>query len=109
MMNIYKVHSEVSFFLKKTLKKTEENSYFLDFYASYCHSLTKYTSKFYSLNEHNLNSIIISTPKTQLFFTLSKNKPVLIYTPGVIRLVMQLLEKCAKKRKPVILNSIKFL
>lgn len=53
--------------------------------------------------------IVISTPKTQLFFTLLKKRVFLVFTCGIIRLVMQLIDKCSKKKKIVILNGIKFM
>lgn len=82
---------------------------FINFYIQYCSAFLKSRVSKNIENEYDFNLIVLSTPKTQLFFTLLTQKVFLVFTCGIIRLVMQLIDKCSKKKKIVILNGIKFM
>lgn len=92
----------------KTENLLQFNNTSLNIYINYCSKIVLENNNI-APKEFNLNLIVLSTPKTQLFFTLFKNKTLLVFTCGIIRIVMQLIDKCSKKKNIVILNSIKFM
>lgn len=76
-------------------------------YSTYCRQYLISKKKPIIFTE--LNFVTVSIPKTQVFFTICKKTPILIFTCGVIRIVMKLPEKSSKKKNIVLLNSIKFM
>lgn len=101
---VYVEYSSYLLLINKELSVTN----ILNIYINYCSKVFSERKKSIP-KRYNLNLIVVSIPKTQLFFTLSVNKTILIFTCGVIRIVMQLIDKCSKKKNIVILNSIKFM
>ena len=54
-----------------------------------------------------MNGIFINTPKQQLFMTLFKKRLLVTISAGFIRILVKFEKKCYKKRKVVILNTIR--
>lgn len=97
---------QVSYYVQTNLSI---NDTMLNIYTTYMNKFINNRDVVKSVYLRTSNLVIISIPRTQLFFTLCKDKPFIIFTSGVIRVVMQLIDKCSKKKKVVIFNSIKFM
>lgn len=92
---------------KKQLIYNNSNEILMHYYSNYCSKYLLHNTFVDKIPNNDF--VVVSIPKAQMFFTLNKTKTLLVFTCGVIRVVMHLLEKCSKKRKIVILNSIKFM
>lgn len=59
--------------------------------------------------DFSLNIVSLSKPRHQLFLVLFKNKPIFIFTSGLMRLVINEKKKSSKKLSKVALSLIKLM
>ena len=81
------------------------NAYKLNIINYYTTFFNKNTS-FFSKHENN-NLVVFSRPRNQLFFVVFKNKPVFIFTCGLMKYVINEKKKNAKKLYKVALSLLK--
>lgn len=92
--------SNADFFLKKA-RYDKYNYMYINYFKK------NWKQLFNSNSVDTVNGIFVNTPKQQLFMTLFKKRLLVTISAGFIRILVKFEKKCYKKRKVVILNTIR--
>lgn len=111
LLNIIYVFEALNFCAHKNHYLDDAGKQKIIYFYSNLASLKKDTvegRRFNYFQTYNINNIIIfSQPKRQLFLTFFQNKPIFIFTSGLMRMVMNEKRKSSKKLYKVAVSLIK--